>query len=78
MVKAARQRENTKEKRVISSKKAASNELLIRRSLVRVQQGEPKDQSFMDWSFSFSGRPPSQPISGVAFHAFLFRTRTVE
>ena len=42
MVKAARQRENTKEKRVISSKKAASNELLIRRSLVRVQQGEPK------------------------------------
>ncbi len=52
MVKAARQRENTKEKRVISSKKAASNELLIRRSLVRVQQGEPKDQSFLDWSFS--------------------------
>ena len=42
MVKAARQRENTKEKRVISSKKATSNELLIRRSLVRVQQGEPK------------------------------------
>ena len=55
MVKAARQRENTKEKRVISSKKAASNELLIRRSLVRVQQGEPEDQSFMDWSFFASG-----------------------
>ena len=54
MVKAARQRENTKEKRVISPKKAASNELLICRSLVRVQQGEPKDQSFLDWFFLLS------------------------